>query len=268
MIIKPLMRAWMAVAVFFIAGKVLADTNPIKLEVDATEAPRGILHAQLHIPASPGKLTLFYPKWIPGEHSPSGPIKDLTGLKFSAEGKPIRWRRDDDDMFTFHLEMPAGAVAVDAALEFLLPNGSGAFSSGVSSTAKLLDLSWNQVLLYPGVEAPLKLQYAATLKLPGGWKFGTALPLGNSPRNPNGKIEFLPASLETLVDSPVIAGEYFRTIDLSPAKDPPHFLHLVADSAAALEIKPQQIRDFSHLVTEANALFGAHHYGDYHFSLR
>ena len=135
----------------------------------------------------------------------------------------------------------------------------------MTSTAKLLDLSWNQLLLYPQTATPLKLSFVATLQLPAGWKFATALPLGISTRSKPGEIVFLPASLETLVDSPVIAGEYFRTIDLSPGKQPPHFLHIVADSAAALEIKPEDIRHFSQLVTEANALFGAHHYRDYHF---
>ena len=246
----------------FIAGPVLAETAPIKLDVDATDAARNILHARLHIPASPGQLTLFYPKWIPGEHMPSGPINDLTGLQMSANGKPLQWQRDADDMYAFHLDVPAGTDAVDVSLDFLLPTGGGSFSTGVSSTAKLLDLSWNEVVLYPQATAPLKLPFAATLKIPAGWKFGTALPVASSSEN---KITFSPAPLETLIDSPVIAGEYFRTIDLSPGKQPSHFMHIVADSAAALEIKPEDIDHFAHLATEANALFGAHHYRDYHF---
>jgi predicted metalloprotease with PDZ domain len=258
---------WTAALILLVAGKTLADTGPIALAVDATDAPRGILHTRLHIPASPGKLTLFYPKWIPGEHSPDGPINNVTGLEFSSNGKPLNWRRDDDDMFTFLLDVPDGADAVDVSLDFLLPVGGGSYSSGVSSTAKLLDLSWNQLLLYPKADAPLKLPFVATLKLPDGWKFGTALPIGITTRNQPGKIEFLPTPLETLVDSPVIAGEYFREIDLAPGRQPEHFLDIVADSAAALEIKPDEIRHFSHLVTEANALFGAHHYRDYHFLL-
>jgi predicted metalloprotease with PDZ domain len=257
---------WPTVLMLFVALPAFAQTPPIKLDVDATDAPRNILHARLHIPASPGQLTLFYPKWIPGEHAPSGPINDLTGLQMSANGQPLKWQRDADDMFTFHLDVPTGADAVDVSLDFLLSSG-GSFSSGVSSTAKLLDLSWNQILLYPQAAEPLKLPFVATLKLPEGWKFGTALPLGISTRNPTGKIEFLPASLETLIDSPVIAGEFFRTIDLSPGKQPPHFLHIVADSATALEMSPEDIRHFSQLVTEANALFGAHHYRGYHFLL-
>jgi hypothetical protein len=163
-----------------IARPVFAETAPIKLDVDATDATRNLLHARLHIPASPGKLTLVYPKWIPGEHMPSGPINGLTGLQISANGHPLDWQRDPDDMFTFHLEVPAGADAVDVALDFLLPTGSGSFSSGVSSTAKLLDLSWNELVLYPQSAAPLKLPFAAALRLPAGWKFGTALPVANA----------------------------------------------------------------------------------------
>jgi predicted metalloprotease with PDZ domain len=252
---------------FFGLAPAFADLTPIKLDVDAREAARGILHARLHIPASPGQLTLYYPKWIPGEHSPSGPINNLSRLEFLANGKPLDWRRDDDDMFTFHLKVPARADAVDVSLDFLLPDGSGSFSSGVSSTAKLLDLSWNQLLLYPQSAAPLKLPYIATLKLSAGWKYATALPVGISKGNQPGEIEFRPAPLETLVDSPVIAGQYFREIDLAPGKNPPHYLDMVADSAAALEVKPDTLRHFAHLIEEANALFGAHHYRDYHFLL-
>ncbi|MEY4917793.1 MAG: hypothetical protein RL616_1706 [Verrucomicrobiota bacterium] len=244
-----------------------AEILPIQLEVDATDAPRNLLHTRLHIPAAPGALTLFYPKWIPGEHAPSGPVNNVTGLKFSANGKPLDWQRDAEDMFTFHLTVPANADAVDVAFDFLPSAGDGSYSSGGSSTPHLLDLSWNQLLLYPKTTESLKISFITTLKLPDGWKFGTALPIGTSTRNPNGKIEFLPAQLETLFDSPVIAGEFFRTLDLTPKENPPHFLHLAADSAEALEIKPEDTRHFTHLVHEANALFGAHHYREYHFLL-
>ncbi|MBW8864942.1 MAG: M61 family metallopeptidase, partial [Verrucomicrobia bacterium] len=243
------------------ATTVSAATPPVTLEVDATDAPRCLLHAKLHIPAAPGKLTLFYPKWIPGEHSPTGPISDLTGLQFSANGQPLAWQRDADEMCTFRLDVPTNADAVDVSLDLLLPSGGG------SSTARLLDLNWDQVLLYPQAETPLKIPFAATLKLPAGWKFGTALPVSKVESVFTESISFSSAPLETLIDSPVIAGEFFRTIDLTPGEKVPHFLHLVADSDSALEIKPEDIPHFTHLVKEANALFGAHHYRDYHFLL-
>ncbi len=119
----------------------------ITIAVDATEAPRKILHARLTIPTTPGPLTLLYPKWIPGEHGPTGPITDLAGLKFTGAGKTIAWRRDDVDMYAFHLVIPNGVLSIDVALDFLLPAGTEGFSSAASATANLVVLSWNQVLL-------------------------------------------------------------------------------------------------------------------------
>jgi predicted metalloprotease with PDZ domain len=158
------------------AASALAQKAPIALDVDATDAPRKILHARLRIPAQSGPLTLLYPKWLPGEHSPSGPISDLVAVTISAAGKPVPWRRAADDMFAFHLDVPAGADALEVAFDFLLPPSSGGFSSGASATAQLLDLSWNYVVLYPEGAKASELQYAATLRLPEGWRFGTALP--------------------------------------------------------------------------------------------
>ena len=256
---------WFATACVLLAGaSVLAQNAPITVAVDATDAPCKILHARLRIPARPGPLTLLYPKWIPGEHGPNGPVTDLVGLKFSAAGQPVAWRRDADDMFAFHVQVPAGGDAVEVALDFLLPPSTGDFSSGASATAQLLDLSWNQVVLYPKGAKAHTLLYAATLRLPAGWKFGTALPLA---KESAAGLEFAPVPLETLVDSPVIAGAYFRTVDLTPGATPPHALDIVADSAAALELTPEDGRHFSHLVAETGALFGARHYRRYHFLL-
>lgn len=260
-------RAWrriVAVTCGLAAAAAFAQQPPIKLEVDATDAPRKILHARMQIPAHPGPLTLLYPKWIPGEHGPTGPVTDLAGLKINALGQPVPWQRDAENMFAVHLQVPAGADMLEVNLDFLLPPSSGGFSSGASATAQLLDLSWNQALLYPeGVKAS-DVKYMASLRLPAGWKFGTALPVEN--QSPSA-VSFLPVSLETLVDSPVILGAFFRRIDLTPGGAPPHWLDLVADSAAALEIKPEDTRHFSHLVAETGALFGARHYRGYHFLL-
>ncbi len=241
-----------------------AQHEPIKLEVDATDAPRKILHSRMQVPVSSEDLTLLYPKWIPGEHGPSGPITDLVGLQVSADGKRVDWRRDDEDMFAFHVKLPAGVKAVEVRFDFLLPPDTGEFSSGPSATAQLVDLSWNQVLLYPKGPKASEISYTASLKLPDGWKYGTALPLA---QKSSSRLEFAPVSLETLVDSPVIAGPHFRTLPLSTGAEPEHFLDIVADSEAALEIKPEDKRHFAQLVSEAGSLFGARHYRDYHFLL-
>ncbi|HVT89079.1 MAG TPA: hypothetical protein VHD56_09525 [Tepidisphaeraceae bacterium] len=241
-----------------------AQSAPITLRVDASDVSRKILHAQLRIPAQNGKMTLLYPKWIPGEHGPTGPVTDLAGLKIYAAGKSIQWQRDPEEMFAFHFDVPAGADAIDVTLDFILPSGGGAFSSGVSSTSQLLDINWNQLLLYPQGAKASEIIYSTTLRLPQGWKYGTALPVS---KESDGAIDFAPASLETLVDSPLICGTHFRRIELAPGVQPPHFLDIVADGTEALEIKPEDVDRFSNLVNQTGLLFGARHYRDYHFLL-
>ncbi len=245
---------------------------PITLVVDATEAPRKIFHARLTIPAKPGPLTLLYPKWIPGEHGPTGPIADLAGLKLSAAGKSIAWRRDTTDMFTFHCDVPAEVAAVEVSLDYLSPATAEGFSSGASATAQMTVVSWNQVLLYPAGPRTDDLTYASTLRLPAGWQFGTALPVageegdaGKTKGDVGKTVRFKPVSLTTLVDSPVIAAALFRVVPLNPGSDPPHEIDIAADSAAALAMTPERVAAYGRLVDEALALFGATHYRDYHF---
>ena len=246
-----------------------ATPPTVTIFVDATSAPRKIFHAKLKIPASAGDLTLYYPKWIPGEHAPDGPVIDLAGLKFVADGRTLKWRRDLFDGFTIHVDVPAGENEVSAELDFLSPAiFEGGFSAGSSATDKMAVISWNQVLLYPKGWKSDDLTYVASLKLPANWKFGTALPIasttGDQP-NAEAQITFQPASLTTLVDSPVITGEFLKVVKL--ADDPPTEMDIAADSAAALA-PPQEVWDhYKNLVEQTNKLFGAHHYRDYHFLL-
>ncbi len=248
------------VAVLTVSGW-CATPPTVTIAVDASSAPRKIFHASLQIPASPGDLTLYYPKWIPGEHAPDGPVVDLAGLKFSAGGKTLPWRRDLKDGFTLHVDVPAGATAVAAELDFLSPATlEGGFSAGSSATDKLAIISWNQVLLYPAGWNSDDINYSASLKLPQGWKFGTPLPVTSQSGN---EIKFATVSLTTLVDSPVITGEFLKVVPL--AQDPLTEMDIAADSAAALDA-PQEVWDhYKDLVEQAQKLFGAHHYRDYHF---
>jgi predicted metalloprotease with PDZ domain len=240
----------------------------IALSVDASEAPRKIFHAQLRIPAKPGTLTLYYPKWIPGEHGPTGPITDLTGLKFTASGKALKWRRDLLDGFTFHVEVPAGENEVTANLDYASPGSfEPGYSSSLSATEKLYIVSWNTLLLYPAGYGSDQLTYTASLRLPAGWKFGTSLHVSNLSGN-NNEIHFAPVSLTMLVDGPVITGEYLKVVPLtSPAEKPPAELDLAADSPAALDAPEEVWEHYRNLVKQAGILFGAHHYTDYHFLL-
>jgi predicted metalloprotease with PDZ domain len=237
---------------------------PITLAFDATDAPRRILHATLTIPAQPGPLTLYYPKWIPGEHGPTGPVTDLAGLKITAAGKVIAWRRDDLDMYAIHCKVPAGADAVEVSLSFLTPPGGSGFTSGGSCTPQLAVLSFNQVLLYPSGRPTRQIECRASLKLPAGWKLGTALPV----RKQQGQTtEFETVSLDTLVDSPVLCGAHFREIALGPTSGPPHYLAMACDSAAGLQISPAMKENLDRLVVEAHKLFGSRHYRSYKFLL-
>ncbi|MGC2450253.1 MAG: M61 family peptidase [Candidatus Sulfotelmatobacter sp.] len=238
-----------------------ANAPTVALSVDASNAPRKIFHASLKIPATPGDLTLYYPKWIPGEHAPDGPVVDLAGLFFRANGETLKWRRDLLDGFTIHVEVPQGVNEVDAELDFLSPaTFEGGFSAGSSATAKLAVISWNQVLLYPKGWKADEITYTASLKIPDGWKFGTPLPIASQSGN---EIHFAPAPLNTLVDSPVITGEFLKVVPL--AQEPPTEMDIAADSAAALDA-PQDVWDhYRSLVDQAQKLFGAHHYRDYHF---
>src|ERR1700691_319585 len=269
-LIMKLSRVLGVVCVLLFSLSSWSATPPtVTLFVDATSTPRKIFHATLKIPASAGDLTIYYPKCIPGEHAPDGPVIDLAGLKFAAGGKTLKWRRDLLDGFTIHVEVPAGETEVNAELDFLSPaTFEGGFSAGSSATDKMAVISWNQLLLYPKGWKSDDLVYVATLKLPANWKYGTPLPIASTmgdQLNGETQITFQPASLTTLVDSPVITGEFLKVVKL--ADDPLTEMDIAADSAAALA-PPQEVWDhYKNLVEQANKLFGAHHYRDYHFLL-
>jgi predicted metalloprotease with PDZ domain len=258
------LKSWGLGCVLALACAVSAQTKAptIELSVDASQAPRKIFHATMKIPASPGTLTLYYPKWIPGEHGPTGPIQDVAGLRFTANGQTLTWRRDLLDGWTFHVNVPAGVSSVEASLDFISPAGKtqGVYTGGASATDKLAVLSWNTLLLYPAGWTSDELTYRASLRIPDGWKFATALPLASQSGD---ELNFKPTSLTELVDSPLATGEYMRVVPL--AANPPEELDITADSAAALDA-PQDVLDHYKTLTEqAKKLFGVQHFRDYHF---
>lgn len=238
--------------------------NPAHLEVDLREAPLHTFRAKLTLPVNPGPLTLVYPKWIPGEHSPTGPIIDFVGIKIFGDGKEIPWRRDEVDMYAFHLEVPAAVNTLNISYDFLTPPDSTSTRERQSTTAKLAVLNWYTVALYPQGAKPDDLIYVASLRLPLGWKYGTALPVA---KESGEVIEFAPASLTTVIDSPVITGAYLRHIDLSPGQTPAHTVDVAADGPAPLEATPAEVQHLRQLVAETGAVFGARHYRRYDFLL-
>jgi predicted metalloprotease with PDZ domain len=247
---------------FLLPALAWAQQPPIQLNIDASEAPRRLLRAHLQIPVTPGPVSLLYPKWIPGEHGPTGPIEDLVGIKVTANGRTIPWERDDVNIYEFHIDVPQGVSTIDVDAEFISPPEAGGFSSGSSITSQLAMLSWNQLLLYPKGVPSDQLNYRATLKVPNGWSYGTALPIESESGN---QIIFKPSSLTTLVDSPVQTGANFRTVDLAPGGPIRQYLHIAADSQRATQITEAQTQHYRNLVKETTTLFGSTHYRDYHF---
>jgi predicted metalloprotease with PDZ domain len=230
--------------------------------VDLSDAPRNIYHATLNIPARPGAMTLVFPKWIPGNHRPSGPISALTGIRMEGAGQQLRWERDPVDMYAFHVTVPGSVREVDVSLDAITSNDS-AGGGGPAASSNLLDLNWNAVVLYPQSVDSDAIEFVPSVKLPAGWKYGTAL----IPTHVSGdEVEFAPVSLTTLVDSPLIAGTHYQRIDLTDsAEKPQHVMDVVADNDTDLAMKPEDLAAYRKLVGETGALFGARHYRQYHF---
>ncbi|HET9819980.1 MAG TPA: M61 family peptidase [Rhodanobacteraceae bacterium] len=228
----------------------------VALTVSLPDPGQKILYVHEVMPVKPGPLTLYYPKWIPGDHSPDGPIGDIMGLEFSANGQRVAWQRDELDRYTFHLTVPAGARQIDIRFQF---------PSRDRVTSNLLDLTWDHVALYRA-GAPTKDQtFRPSLVIPAGWHYASALKTVERDGN---RITFKPVPFNTLVDSPVIAGKYFRQIDLTPnGSSVRRYLDMVGDNAAAIAISDQQAAGFRSLIEQAQSLFHSHHYDDYHLLL-
>jgi predicted metalloprotease with PDZ domain len=236
----------------------------LNLDVDASEITRGILHVHETVPVAAGPLTLVYPKWIPGEHSPSGPIVDLVGLAVSANGAPVVWRRDVVDLYAFHIDVPPGVAMLDVRFDYYgLPGGHR--SSDRLATPNLFVLTWNKVILTPDVADYRQVRIAPALRLPGpDWQFGTALTVA---AQTGADVRFAPASEEMLIDSPVEGGLNVRKVALGTFDGAPVELAVFADTPAELAADDATLAKFRNLVLEMRALYGARHFDHYTFLL-
>lgn len=242
-----------------------ASAPVITLAVDARQVGQRILHVQETVQAGPGPLTLHYPKWLPGEHGPTGPINDLVGLQARAAGRRIPWVRDDEDPYTFRLDVPAGATRVDLTFDFVTAAGGRGVLSPATASDRLAIIKWNDVVMYPAGLDLTAPNVAASVAFPAGWRLGTALPVAAATSN---GARFAPVSLTTLIDSPVAAAAFARTLPLGPSGGAPaHTLRLFADSAEALLITEGMLGGYRRLVVEAGALFGGYPYDHYDFLL-
>ena len=245
------------------AAQDVAYPGVIQLDVDATDLDRRIFRVRETIPiAQAGPITLLYPKWLPGNHAPNGPLSDFAGLVVRAGGQVVPWRRDPADVFAFQLDAPAGATQLEVEFQFVSPTAKD--QGRIVMTPEMLNLQWNQVVLYPAGHFARRISVQPSVRLPAGWKFASAL--DGATRNGEA-VRFAVTDLETLVDSPIFAGRWFRQIDLDAKGRAPVRLDVVADSADQLDASAEQIALHQELVRQADRLFGARHFDHYDFLL-
>ena len=240
-----------------------AAASPIRLELDATQAPIGLLHSHMTIPASAGTLTLAYPKWIPGEHSPGGPLSQVVRLSFSANGQPLTWNRDDLDIFVFHVDVPSGVTQIQADLDFACVLGQEGFQSDICTSYDQLVVNWWLVALYPPSLPNDGDPFLASIRLPPGWKYNTSLPFDRTPAADT--IQFKVVSLQTLVDSPLIAAEHLRTFPLGGKRSA--VMAISAELPASLDVPKDVVEHFQRMVAETEAVFDAPHYAHYNLQV-
>jgi len=241
-----------------------APASPIVLHVDLTDAPRRLLHAHMQIPVSSGPLTLEYPQWIPGDHRPTGPIDNLSGIRVRANGQDLSWRRDDVDMYAFHVDVPSGVTTLDVSLDFLATPGDTGSDEDQATSPDMTVLEWNSVVLYPAHIPVAQIPITASLTVPADWKLGTALSITGQ----NGaETSFATVSVGQLIDSPVITGRYFREFPLAPEITPKHYLDVAGDAAEDVDLKPEYLAAVNQLVRETGPLYQSRHYETYHFLL-
>lgn len=232
----------------------------ITLKVDASDAERRIIRVHETIPVSGGSdMVLFYPKWLPGTHAPYGPVDRLAGLTLTAGGRDVAWVRDTLDMWAFHVRPPVDATTLDVEFQFLAgPVNYG----GTDFSSRLAQLEWTGLALYPAGYFTRNIPVDASLTVPDGWSFATALERAGGV---GATATFKRTTLETLADSPVYAGRYSKTYDLAPAGAAPVRLDAFADRPENLANKPELIDLHRALVVQASKLFGSHHYDHYDF---
>src|ERR1700733_5823782 len=239
----------------------LSGQTPIQITADLTDGPRKLYHAEVDIPVKPGPIALTTPKWIPGNHRPTGPVDDITGVVFTANGKVLPWRRDDVDLYEFHVTVPAGITTLHAHLDCIV-------TARISQ--KLVVLEWEKLLLYPANTPVSEIPIQPSVKVPEGWGIGTALTPtdGYDPQHPKGgTTTYAATTVEQLEDSPIIAGQYFHEFALAPEVTPKHYIDVVSDSPEDSKLRPALLVELNNLVRETGAAYNSRHYNVYHLLL-
>lgn len=234
----------------------------ISLLADFTDTAHRVVQVHETIPVSGQELTLLYPQWIPGNHSPTGPIRAMAGLEITANGRPLTWTRDRVNVYALHVPIPAGVTQLDVVFQYLAPVKPA--DGRISFDHNFIDLSWNTVALYPAGHFSRQIQFSPAVRLPAGWNYATAL---STAGRSGDTVHFANVPFNTLVDSPLYAGENFRQFDLSPSASNRVYLDIFADTPAELAMTPAELELHRNLARQAELLFDSHHYDQYHFLL-
>ncbi|HEY3812800.1 MAG TPA: peptidase M61 [Caulobacteraceae bacterium] len=232
----------------------------IALNVDATDLDHRIFNVHETVPVTAGPMTLLFPKWLPGNHGPTGPIDKLGGLIIHAAGQRVEWTRDPVDVYAFHVNVPQGATQLDLDFQFLSPTEQR--EGRIVVTPDMENVEWNTVALYPAGYFSRDITFAASVRVPDGWRIATALETASVEGSTT---HFKPTTFNTLVDSPLIAGRYYKQFDLDPGGPARVSLDVIADKPEELEATPEQIAIHRQLVQQAYKLYGSHHYDHYDF---
>jgi predicted metalloprotease with PDZ domain len=238
--------------------------GPIALSVDLSNIVDRVERVHEEIPVIPGstEMTLLYPEWLPGDHEPSGPIQNLAGIITTVDGNRVQWIRDRVNVYAFHVSLASGAKTLALDFDYLSP--IKAADGRIEISEAIANLEWNEVVMYPAGYFSRDILIDATLRLPSGWKYATALETAS---HAGDTVVFERTPLNTLVDSPLYAGLYFERVDLSPAATDPVHLNLFADKPEDLKMSPEEMEAHKRLALEADKLYGSHHYKHYDFLL-
>ncbi len=257
----PKLPVRLTASLVFALPTLLPAQQPIRITADLTEAPRKLYHAEIDLPVHAGENSFTTPEWIPGNHRPTGPVEDITGVVFSVNGQPLPWRRDDVDLYQFHVDIPKGVTTLHAHLD-------GIVNSRASDQMAVLE--WERLLLYPANTPVKNIAIQPSVTVPQGWGIGTALtPVQPFDANtkPGGTVLYQPTTVEQLQDSPVIAGLYFHEFALAPEIKPAHFIDVVSDRPEDSNLQPAILNNINNLVREADKAYASHHYNHYNFLL-
>ncbi|MAI34650.1 MAG: hypothetical protein CBE00_10190 [Planctomycetaceae bacterium TMED240] len=266
------------VLLFMLLAAVVAGTNVVSAQekkdasnlmhllIDCSKPSRGLIEATLQIPvaatAKAGKISLWYPKWVPGSHGPGGPIANIAGLQIhDADGKRLNWRRTPGEVYRLEVEVPRGSNEVHVSVRYVVNQPTTtSFGHDCFFAGSIGVVNPSCLLLYPDGADVDEQQIGVSMRLPIQWEVASALAMSASDAKEEYVRSFRPVSLRTLVDSPLMLGRYYRRFDLvtDTSLSPPHTLHVFSDNKSAESISDEVVKKYAEMVRQTSYLIGSH----------